>query len=84
MTQGVLKIKDPTEEGEVLFEEGGNEGDIPLQANVVGNKEMERSVPLAEELLDTVLDLLSFSGFAVPASTAQGNEKVTMAIWYAI
>jgi hypothetical protein len=43
---------------------------------------MEYTKPLAEELLDTVLDLLSFSGFAVPPTSAQCNEKVRMAIWY--
>jgi hypothetical protein len=89
MTQGPLKIKDPSQdEGEVLFEEEGTkDGDIPLVQSPVsrasGDKEMERSKPLAEELLDTVLDLLSFSGFTVPATAAQGTDsKVTMAIWY--
>jgi len=75
-------------ENEVIFEGlGGNEGDIPLvQAPISRSgdvKEMEKSKPLAEELLDTVLDLLSFSGFAIPPSVAQGTDsKVTLAIWY--
>jgi hypothetical protein len=77
-------------EGEVIFEGvGGNEGDIPLvQAPIskIGEvKDMERSKPLAEELLDTVLDLLSFAGFAIPASVAQGTDsRITLAIWYDI
>ena len=79
---------DEEEGGEVLFEgAGGNEGDIPLvQAPIsrgAGGEDMERSKPLAEELLDTVLDLLSFAGFAVPASVGQGTDsRVTLAIWY--
>jgi hypothetical protein len=89
MIQGTLKIKDGgKEEEEVLFEgDGGNEGDIPLVQSPIsrpsGDESMERSKPLAEELLDTVLELLSFSGFTVPATSAQGaDSKVTMAIWY--
>lgn len=86
MTQGPLKIKTGENEGdsEVIFE--GEEGDIPLvQAPISrpsGEEGMEYSKPLAEELLDTVMDFLSFSGFTIPASYAQGSEsKVTMAIW---
>lgn len=92
MVAGNLKIrKDGGEdaeanEEEVLFESGGGEGDIPLvQSPVsrVGDEGMERSKPLAEELLDTVLDLLSFSGFTIPSTQFQSNEsKVTLAIWY--
>ena len=88
MIQGPLKIKGATgerESDEIIFE--GTEGDIPLvQAPVSkppGDGEMERSKPLAEELLDTVMDLLSFSGFTIPATYAQGaDSKVTLAIWF--
>jgi hypothetical protein len=89
MTQGTLKIKDGGQEDEeVLFDgTGGNEGDIPLVQSPISrpskDENMERSKPLAEELLDTVLELLSFSGFTVPTASAQGaDSKVTMAIWY--
>lgn len=90
MTQGPLKIQDGgKEDSEVLFEgggAGGNEGDIPLVQSPISKKDdenMERSKPLAEELLDTVLDLLSFSGFTIPTTYTQaGDSKVTMAIWY--
>ena len=98
MTEVALKIKgaglvtgEDEESGEVIFEGmGGNEGDIPLVQNPIsrgegagGAAEMETSKPLAEELLDTVLDLLSFAGFTIPASAGQGaDSKVTLAIWY--
>jgi hypothetical protein len=89
MVQGALKIKDPTQDdAEVLFEEeGAKDGDIPLVqapvSRVSGDEGMEHSKPLAEELLDTVLELLSFSGFTVPTpSTPETESKVTMAIWY--
>jgi len=97
LVQGTVKIRktdegdqgvtggeeEEEEEEEVLFE---GSGDIPLvqtPVSKVDEGKMERSKPLAEELMDTVLDLLSFAGFAVPASQAQASEsKVTLAIWY--
>jgi len=95
LVQGAVKIRssgdgdqrvtagEDAEEEEVLFE---GSGDIPLVQTPVSKMdegEMERSKPLAEELMDTVLDLLSFAGFAVPANQAQASEpKVTHAIWY--
>ena len=92
MTQGPLKIQDGgKEENEVLFDggnAGGNEGDIPLVQSPISRKDdesLERSKPLAEELLDTVLELLSFSGFTIPTTYTQaGDSKVTMAIWYVL
>jgi High-temperature-induced dauer-formation protein len=87
LVQGALKIRPseevaaPENEDEVLFE---GSGDIPL-VETPAAREMERSAPLAEELMDTVLDLLSFAGFGVPASIAQNAEsKVTLAIWYCL
>jgi len=85
---GEAAEEDGETEGEVLFEGAGvNEGDIPLvQAPISRSgdaQDMERSKPLAEELLDTVLDLLSFAGFTIPASVGQGTDsRVTLAIWY--
>jgi hypothetical protein len=88
MTQGALKIKDgegeSNDDAEVIFE--GSEGDIPLVQSPVskpsGDEGMEYSKPLAEELLDTVIELLSFSGFTIPATYTQGaDSKVTLAIW---
>ncbi|KAL2152051.1 hypothetical protein VTH82DRAFT_5235 [Thermothelomyces myriococcoides] len=40
----------------------------------------EDAKPLAEELIDTLLDLLFFSDFTVPKAP-QGKPKVTYAIW---
>jgi hypothetical protein len=87
MTQGPLKIKtgENEEDSEVIFE--GDEGNIPLVQSPIstpsGEEGLEYRKPLAEELLDTVMELLSFSGFTIPASYTQGSEsKVTMAIWY--
>jgi len=88
MIQGSVKIQsEGQDEGEVIFEgSGGNEGDIPLVQSPIsrpsGEEGMERSKPLAEELMDTILDFLSFSGFTIPTSYTQGAEpRVTMAIW---
>ncbi|KAI9892200.1 MAG: hypothetical protein M1814_001659 [Vezdaea aestivalis] len=41
---------------------------------------LEETKPLAEELIDALVDLLFFSGFTVPPSQT-GKEKVTYAIW---
>lgn len=89
LIQGALKIKDSTQQdGEVIFEgdAGGNEGDIPLIQSPISKSSTEDTTisnPLAEELLDTVLDFLSFSGFAIPTTYETGTEsKVTMAIWH--
>ena len=85
MTQGPLTIKTGENEGdsEIIFE--GDEGDIPLvqsPISIPSGEGMEYSKPLAEELLDTVVELLSFLGFTIPASYTPGSEsKVTMAIW---
>lgn len=74
------------EDTDVIFEgEGQKEGDIPLRRAPMSRHSSEELVdgkPLAEELLDTLLDFLSFAGFTVPAKNVQHNEpKVTMSIW---
>lgn len=63
---------------EVLFDEG--EDGQEDQAKAKPNDEWEETRPLAEELLDTLIDLLFFSDFT---STKQphGKPKVTYAIW---
>ena len=88
LVQGPLKIKDgPQEEDEVIFDgTGASEGDIPLVQSPISkpssNESMERTKPLAEELLDTLCDLLSFSGFTIPTTYEHATDsKVTMAIW---
>jgi len=42
--------------------------------------EYEETKPLAEELIDTLIDLLFFSDFTVPGQP-QGKPKVSYAIW---
>ncbi|MBE7180997.1 MAG: hypothetical protein INR71_07275, partial [Terriglobus roseus] len=44
--------------------------------------EFEDAKPLAEELIDTLVDLLFFSDFTLPKSPAPGRNKVTWAIWH--
>jgi hypothetical protein len=43
-------------------------------------EEFEEAKPLAEELLDTLIDFLFFGGLTLPRQ-AHGKEKVTYAIW---
>lgn len=62
---------------EVLFDEahdGETEGRSPEE------QEYEEVKPLAEELLDTLTDLLFFTGFTLPRIPT-ANSKVTYAIW---
>ncbi|KAL2176326.1 high-temperature-induced dauer-formation protein-domain-containing protein [Thermothelomyces heterothallicus CBS 202.75] len=59
---------------EVLFD-GGT--DAPPKASP---DDFEDAKPLAEELIDTLLDLLFFSDLTVPKAP-QGRPKVTYAIW---
>ncbi|OAR00854.1 hypothetical protein LLEC1_06881 [Akanthomyces lecanii] len=61
---------------EVLFDE--STGD---KENTAGDKEVfEDAKPLAEELLDTMVDMLFFSEFTIPKQQP-GRPKVTFAIW---
>ncbi|KAJ4388932.1 hypothetical protein N0V93_006394 [Gnomoniopsis smithogilvyi] len=63
---------------EVLFDEGEDGQEDQVKAKP--SDEWEETRPLAEELLDTLIDLLFFSDFT---STKQphGKPKVTYAIW---
>lgn len=61
---------------EVLFDEA-QQDKPPLQT---GETEYEDAKPLAEELIDTLVDLLFFSGLTLPEQP-QGRPKVTYAIW---
>lgn len=61
---------------EVLFDEAQqDESDTKLPV-----EEFEDAKPLAEELIDTLIDLLFFSDFTVPRQP-HGKPKVTWAIW---
>lgn len=61
---------------EVLFDEAQlEEADAKTPVD-----EFEETKPLAEELIDTLIDLLFFSDFTVPKQP-HGKPKVTYAIW---
>jgi hypothetical protein len=60
---------------EVLFDEAD-----PEQTPTEREPEFEKAKPLAEEIIDTLIDLLFFSAFTMPRVSA-GKDKVTYAIW---
>ena len=60
---------------EVLFDEADSE-----QPQTPGGSEFEKAKPLAEELIDTLMDLLFCSDFTVPPAPP-GKKRVTYAIW---
>lgn len=60
----------------VLFDESQEEF-AKLEA---AGEEFEEVKPLAEELIDTLIDLLFFAEFTLPKSP-NGKSKVTYAIW---
>ena len=63
--------------GEVLFDDATTENTEPLRGQ---EDDFEEVKPLAEELIDSLTDLLFYTNFTVPRSpTAMG--KVTYAIW---
>lgn len=62
---------------EVLFD-GAEPDSRPLQRSV--SQEFEEAKPLAEELIDTLTDLLFFCGFTLPVSHTE-KGKVTFSIW---
>lgn len=64
-----------TTRAEVLFDEAEKETPATLE-----QPEYEEVKPLAEELIDTLVDLLFYSDFALPP-VESGKSKVTYAIW---
>jgi hypothetical protein len=60
---------------EVLFDEAD-----PDHTPTETEPEFEKAKPLAEEIIDTLVDLLFFSEFTLPKVPA-GKNKVTYAIW---
>ncbi|KAJ9644431.1 hypothetical protein H2204_001783 [Knufia peltigerae] len=63
--------------GEILFDDN-QRGDIEEQDGE--EQEFEEAKPLAEELIDTLIDLLFYAGFTIP-HLPQAKSKVTYAIW---
>lgn len=72
------RTRQATIANEVLFDEREDGQDDPPQARP--SDEWEETRPLAEELLDTLIDLLFFSDFTSPKQL-HGKPKVTYAIW---
>ncbi|KAJ3571013.1 hypothetical protein NPX13_g5526 [Xylaria arbuscula] len=64
---------------EVLFDEAQEDQEDKQDAKAPVD-EFEDAKPLAEELIDTLIDLLFFSDLTVPKQP-QGKPKVTYAIW---
>ncbi len=62
---------------EVLFDEAREEEPAKPRPQ---SEEFEEAKPLAEELIDTLIDLLFFSELTVPRQP-QGKPKVSYAIW---
>ncbi|KAL6706186.1 hypothetical protein ACN47E_005921 [Coniothyrium glycines] len=60
---------------EVIFDEAD-----PEETSNEKEPEFEKAKPLAEEIIDTLIDLLFFSEFTLPKVSA-GKSKVTYAIW---
>jgi len=60
---------------EVIFDEAD-----PEQTPTQQEPEFETAKPLAEEIIDTLIDLLFFSDFTLPKVTT-GKSKVSYAIW---
>lgn len=61
---------------EVLFDDTKAEGQLGLEEE----ESYEDLMPLGEELIDTLIDLLFYAGFTIPPAE-RGKGKVTYAIW---
>ncbi|KAF2140377.1 uncharacterized protein K452DRAFT_299725 [Aplosporella prunicola CBS 121167] len=68
--------KGQLQRSEVLFDDSNPDDDTPK----TNEPEFEEAKPLAEELIDTLIDLLFYSDFTLPKAPA-GKGKVTYAIW---
>ncbi|KIV86293.1 hypothetical protein PV11_01911 [Exophiala sideris] len=63
--------------GEVLFDDNEEDQDTTREPQ---EEEFEEAKPLAEELIDTLIDLLFCAGFTIP-ELPQAKGKITYAIW---
>lgn len=68
------RTRQATLQSEVLFDDQENEH------RQVPEQRFEDAKPLAEELIDTLIDMLFFAEFTIPRS-ATGKNKVSYAIW---
>jgi hypothetical protein len=63
--------------GEVLFDESQTDDQLPLRGE---EENFEEARPLAEEVIDTLTDLMFYTGFTIP-HLPNAKSKVTYAIW---
>src|SRR6266516_2030266 len=63
--------------GEVIFDEAHTDDQLPLRGE---DEVFEEVRPLAEEIIDTLVDLLFYAGFTIP-HLPNAKSKVTFAIW---
>ena len=63
--------------GEILFDESQKDDALPLRGDA---ENFEEARPLAEEVIDTLTDLLFFTGFTTPKLQTT-SSKVTYGIW---
>jgi len=64
---------------EIIFDEATPEEE--LNTSRTPEDDFKELRPLAEELLDTLIDLLFFSEFTLPKAPQTAKSKVTFAIW---
>ncbi|EWC43393.1 hypothetical protein DRE_07692 [Drechslerella stenobrocha 248] len=65
-------------QNEVIFDESNMDASTQPPEQPVRTESVK---PLAEELVDTLLDMLFYAGFTVPVTPVTGKTKVTYAIW---
>ena len=70
------KSKKRTAKPEVLFDDSQKDEHLALELE----EQLEDVRPLGEELVDTLIDILFYIGFTLPA-TERSNKRVTYAIW---
>lgn len=66
---------------EVLFDEAENKEIVSPKSPKTDEPEYEEVKPLAEELIDTLTDLLFYTAFTIPRIPS-AKSKVTYAIWH--
>ena len=71
------KIKGKKSKPEILFDESRQDEDPIAEMK---EEQFEDVRPLGEELIDTLIDILFYVGFTIPA-TERSRDKVTYAIW---
>ena len=70
------RAKAKVAKSEILFDESQRKEEPPPQ----GEEPLEDVRPLGEELVDTLIDMLFYVGFTIPA-TERFRNRVTYAIW---